>query len=170
VSVDEEMTDTHPGDSFVEDTTTGATYDNHNLKPIPFSVSELTQEEEGLVAIMEEIIQFCINLLQVTGGNLAPEKCAWYLIGHRWNKGVPTRIQIEPQHRSISMTSRASGKVSGIKWKAPMEGHQTLGFLITGGGTSTEHKQVIMEKGIYYAMEIRNSALQRGECSMAYCA
>jgi hypothetical protein len=47
---------------------------------------------------MEEIIHFFLVLIQVSGGNLAPEKCAWYLIGHRWSKGVPTLIQIEPQH------------------------------------------------------------------------
>jgi hypothetical protein len=88
---------------------------------------------------MEEIIQFFLDLLQVTGGDLVAEKGAWYLIGNRWNKGVPTLMQIEPQHRSISMTSRASGQVWGIKQKAPMEGHQTLGFLMTGDGTSTEY-------------------------------
>jgi hypothetical protein len=56
----------------VDDTTTGATYDNHHLEPIPASVSELTQEEEVLVAIMEEIIQFFLDLLQATGGFFAP--------------------------------------------------------------------------------------------------
>jgi hypothetical protein len=70
------MTDTHPGDSFVDDMTTGATDDDHHLEPIPSSVSEFTQEEKGLVARMEEIIQFFLDLLQVTGGDLAPEKCA----------------------------------------------------------------------------------------------
>jgi hypothetical protein len=170
VSVDGTTTDTHPGDSFVDDTTTGATDDNHNLKPIPSSVCGITQEEENLVARMEDIIQFFLNLLKVTGGDLAPEKCAWYLIGHRLNKGVPTLVQIEPQHRSISMTSRSSGQVSGIKRKAPTEGHPTLGFFMTGDGTSNDHKQVMMEKGLDYATAIRNSTLQRGECSMAYGA
>jgi hypothetical protein len=56
----------------VDDTTTGATDDNHNLEPIPSSVSGLTQEEESLVARMEDIIKFFLNLLQVTGGDLAP--------------------------------------------------------------------------------------------------
>jgi hypothetical protein len=35
VSVDGTTTDKFPGDSFVDDTTTGATDDNHNLEPIP---------------------------------------------------------------------------------------------------------------------------------------
>jgi hypothetical protein len=108
VSVDGRTTYTHPGDSFVDDTTTGATDDNHNLDPIPSTVRGLTQEEDNLVARMEVIIQFFLDLLQVTGGDLAPEKCAWYLIGHLWNKGVSKLIQVELQHGSITMTSRSS--------------------------------------------------------------
>jgi hypothetical protein len=84
--------------------------------------------------------------------------------------GVPTLIQIKPQHRSISITSRLSGQVSGINRKAPTEGHRTLGFFMTGDGTSTEHKRVMMETGVDYAMAIINITLQRGECSMAYGA
>jgi hypothetical protein len=50
VSVDSITTDTRPGDSFVDDTTTGAADYNHNLEPIPSSVCGLTQEEDSLVA------------------------------------------------------------------------------------------------------------------------
>jgi hypothetical protein len=170
VYVDGVTTDTRPGDSFVDNTTTVATDDNHNLEPISSTFRGLTQEEDSLVARMEEIIQFFLDLLQVTGGNLAPEKCTWYLIGHRWNKGVSKLIQIEPQHRSITMTSRSSGQVLGIKRKSPTEGHRTLGFFMTGDGTSNEHKRVLKEKGLAYEMAIINSTLQRGECSMAYGA
>jgi hypothetical protein len=109
-----------------------------------------------------------LELLQVTGGDLAPEKCAWYLIGHRWNRGVSKLIQVEPQHRSITMTSRSSGQVSGIKRKTPTEGHLTLGFFMTGDGTSNEHLRVMNEKGLVYTMAIIHITLQRGECSMAY--
>jgi hypothetical protein len=76
VSVDGITTDTRPGDSFVDNTTTGATYDSRNLEPIPSMVRGLTQEEDSLVARMEVIIQFFLDLLQITGGDLAPEKCA----------------------------------------------------------------------------------------------
>jgi hypothetical protein len=41
---------------------------------------------------------------------------------------------------------------------------------MTGYGTSNEHLLVINEKGLVYAMAIRNITLQRGECSMAYGA
>jgi hypothetical protein len=88
VSDDGITTYTCTGDSFVDGTTTGETDDNHNLEPIPSLVRGLTQEEDSLVVRMEAIIQFFLDLLQVTGGDLAPEKRAWYLIGHCWNKGV----------------------------------------------------------------------------------
>jgi hypothetical protein len=94
VSVDGITTYIRPGDSFVDDTTTGATDDNHNIEPISSTVRGLIQEEDSLVARMEVIMKFLLDLLQVTGGDLAPEKCAWYLIGHRWNKGVSKLIQI----------------------------------------------------------------------------
>jgi hypothetical protein len=41
---------------------------------------------------------------------------------------------------------------------------------MTGDGTSTEHKRVMMEKGVDYDKAIRNSTLQHGECSIAYGA
>jgi hypothetical protein len=68
------------------------------------------------------------------------------------------------------MTSRSSLQFSGIKRKAPTEGHRTLRFFMTVDGTSNDHKQVMMEKGLGYARAIRNSTLQRGECSMPYGA
>jgi hypothetical protein len=68
------------------------------------------------------------------------------------------------------MTSRSSGQISGIKRKSPTEGHRTLGFFMTGDGTSNEHRRIMSEKGLAYAMAIRNSTLQRGECIMAYGA
>jgi hypothetical protein len=41
---------------------------------------------------------------------------------------------------------------------------------MTGDGTYNEQKRVMKEKGLGYAMAIRNSTLQRGECIMAYGA
>jgi hypothetical protein len=56
-----------PGDSFIDDTTCGATYDNVDMEPVPASVTHLTDGEEALVNRIEEIIQFFLDLLQVTG-------------------------------------------------------------------------------------------------------
>jgi hypothetical protein len=83
VEVDGVKAHIRPGDSFVDDTTCGVTYDNMDSEPVPASVTRLTDGEEALVGRMEEIIQFFLDLLQVTGGDLAPKKYVWFLIAFR---------------------------------------------------------------------------------------
>jgi hypothetical protein len=75
VSVDKSTISTRPGDSFVDDTTTGTTDDDVKKDPVPIDEKEMTSNEEAMVKRMEDIIQFFLDLLQVTGGDLAPEKC-----------------------------------------------------------------------------------------------
>jgi hypothetical protein len=87
VSVDGVAEHVRPGDSFVEDTTTGVTNDDTRMDPVPVEVLDLTQSEEELIGQMQNIIQLFLDLLQVTGGELAPEKCVWFLICHRWKHG-----------------------------------------------------------------------------------
>jgi hypothetical protein len=73
----------HPGDAFVDNTTTGITNDDTTIEPVDVEVTYLTLSEEELIGKMNMIIQFFIDLLKVTGGDLAPEKCVWFLICHR---------------------------------------------------------------------------------------
>jgi hypothetical protein len=90
-----------PGDSFIDDTTCGVTDDNVDMEPVPASVTNLTDGEEALVGRLEEIIQLFLNLLQVTGGYLAPKKCAWFLIAFRWKEGKASVIITNKKHRGI---------------------------------------------------------------------
>jgi hypothetical protein len=83
VSVDGKVEHKRPGDSFVDDTTTGTTNDDTTMEPAPVEEEALPWSEEEMIAKMQEIIQFFLDVLQVTGGDLAPAKCAWYLICHR---------------------------------------------------------------------------------------
>jgi hypothetical protein len=70
VSVDGEETHGRPGDSFVDDTTTGVMNDDTTI--------DLTQSEEDLIGKMQTVIQLFLDLLQVTDEDLAPEKCVWF--------------------------------------------------------------------------------------------
>jgi hypothetical protein len=117
-----------PVDSFVDDTLTGSTSDDTNLEPVPTAQAELTTSKESLVAKMEKIINFFLDLLQVTGGDLSPEKCVWYIISHRWKYGKPKLLQKHSSHRGIKIVSRSTNTESGFKRKTPNEG-QNLGFL-----------------------------------------
>jgi hypothetical protein len=99
VSVDGKVEHKGPGDSFVDDTTTVTTNDDTKMEPVPVEEEELTWSEEELVAKMQDIIQFFLDVLQVTGGDLAPVKCVWYLICHRWKNVKARLLQVKESHR-----------------------------------------------------------------------
>jgi hypothetical protein len=56
----------HPGDAFVDDTTTGVTNDDTTIEPVDAEVTALTLSEEELIGKMQTTIQFFLDLLQVT--------------------------------------------------------------------------------------------------------
>jgi hypothetical protein len=112
------------GDSFVDDTTTGTTNDYTTMEPVPVEEEALTWSEEELVAKMQDIIRFFLDVLQVTRGHLASAKCAWYLICHRLKNGKARLLQVKETHRGVNITSRATGRISGVKRKSVEEGHR----------------------------------------------
>jgi hypothetical protein len=57
VSVDKSKAGTRPGDSFVDNTTTGVTSDDTNRELVPIEVNELTADEEDLIEQMQVVIQ-----------------------------------------------------------------------------------------------------------------
>jgi hypothetical protein len=83
VSVDGDEEHVQPGDSFVDDTPTGVTNEDTTIDPVLAEVTYLTQSEDALIGQMQTIIQFFLDLLQVTVGDLAPDKCVWFLIRHK---------------------------------------------------------------------------------------
>jgi hypothetical protein len=135
VSLDKSKTSTRPGDSFVDYTTTGVTSEDTNSKPVSIDETELTADEKELVEQIQAVIQFFLELLQVTDGDLAPEKYVWYLIAHRWKNGLPTFLRKRESQHGIEITANATGQTSGIKKKSATQGHITLGFHLTGYGT-----------------------------------
>jgi hypothetical protein len=141
VSVDKSTTSTRSGNSFVDDTTTRMMDINVMKELVPIENKELTSEEDEMVKIMEAIIQFFLDLLQVMGGDLAPEKCVWYLISHQWNRGKPTILANKSTYRSIIMISKATGTISPAKRKSMSQGHRTLGFHLCGDRISRAHKR-----------------------------
>jgi hypothetical protein len=119
---------------------------------------------------MQTIIKFFLDLLQVTGGDLAPEKCVWFLICHRWKNGKARLLTMKKSNRGIEITSRSTGTVlvSGVKREAPEEGHRTLRFQISGDGKCNAQKKAMKENAILYGEAILSSAMWRGESGMAY--
>jgi hypothetical protein len=83
-------------------------------------------------------------------------------------KGVPQLLAKRANRQGIGITSYATGKTSGIKIKAVNQVHHTLGFHLTGDGTSTAHKKIMKKKGKGNSEAIISISLQRGESTMAY--
>jgi hypothetical protein len=128
----------------------------------------LTAVEEDLVEQMQVVIQFFLDLLQITGGDISPEKCVWYLIAHRWKNGLPSLLRKRESHHGVEITSNATGHTLGIKRKAATQGHRTLGFHLTGDRTSSAHKKIMKCKSKEYSKAIIISTLNRGEGLLAY--
>jgi hypothetical protein len=126
----------------MDDTTTGTTDDDVTKDPVPIDEKELRSDEEAMVKRMEDII-----------------KCVWYLIAHRWKKGVPTLLANKTTHRGIFMKSKATGTISAVKRKAVSQGHRKLGFHLCGDRTLCAHKKVMREKAIKYGEAIKSSSL-----------
>jgi hypothetical protein len=167
VSVDGKVEHKRPVDSFVDDTMTGKTNDNTTMEPVTVEEEALTWSEEELIAKMQDIIQFFLDVLQVAGGGLSPAKCAWYLICHGWENGKARLLQVKETHRGITITSRATGITSGVKRKAVEDGHRTLDFHASGDGKCEAHKKVMIDKAIMYSNATHNSTMWRGESAVA---
>jgi hypothetical protein len=67
-------TSTRPGDSFVDDTTTWVKSDDTEREPVPLDEKDLMTNKTELIEHMQVAIQYVLDLLQVTGGDLAPDK------------------------------------------------------------------------------------------------
>jgi hypothetical protein len=170
IAVDGVEEHVRPGDAFVNDTTTGVTNDDTPIEPVYDEVTALTLSEEELIGKMQTIIQLFLDLLQVTGGDLDPEKCVWFLICHRWKNDKARLLTMKDSHMVIEITSRSTGTVSWVKRKSPEEGHRTIGFQISGDGKCNAQKKAMKEKTISYGKAIQSSTLWRVESSMAYNA
>jgi hypothetical protein len=63
--------------------------------------------------------------------------------------------------------SNATEQTSGIKSKSATHGHITLGFHLTGDGTSNSQKKIMKYKAKEYGEAIISSTLNRGEGLLA---
>jgi hypothetical protein len=70
-----------PGDSFVDDTTCEVKDDEITAEPVSSEVQKLVEAEEELIDNMEDIMQYFLDLLQVTGGGSRARKMS--MASHR---------------------------------------------------------------------------------------
>jgi hypothetical protein len=159
VAIDGVESHIRPGDSFVNDTTCGVTNDDITAEPVSSAVHELVEREEELIEHMEYIMQYLLDLLQVTGGKFCARKmcmASHRISMERW-KSKNGSDQAKSQRHKTDIEKRRE-KV-GIKRKAPSNSHRTLGFPLQGDGTPDSHKKVMREKAEAYGEAISGRLL-----------
>ncbi len=112
--------------AFVDDTGLG-TNDTTN--------TTLLTEDQALVSNLNSLAQEWERLLFSTGGALNLQKCFWFLLSWRWNKGrakLHTQLTLPAQ---IAMTSGMDPTSSVIKRIEPTDTFRTLGVYVTPDGT-----------------------------------
>lgn len=100
--------------------------------------------------------------------NLAPDKCVWFLICHRFKNWKSRQLTMNKSHEGIEITSRASAVVSGVKRKVPNEVHRTLVFQMTGNGRCDTQKRAMKYNQSCKQVQLR--AARRGWEKMAWRA
>jgi hypothetical protein len=118
------------------------------MDTVPVEVTDLTQSKEHFIGQMQTIIQLFLDLLQFTGGDLAPDKCVWFLICNSCKTGKARLLTVQDSHMGIHITPQSTGIVSGVKINAPEEGHITRIFQISGDGKCIAQKKAMKEKSI----------------------
>jgi hypothetical protein len=75
---------------------------------------------------------------------------------------------VQDYYRVIKIASWSTGTVSGVRRKAPEEGHRTVGFQISGDGDCTAQKKAMKEKSILFGEATMSGTMWRSKSDMAY--
>lgn len=147
------------GEAFVDDAGLG-TNDTSKTTNIP--------DEQAMISHLQRLAQEWERLLYSTGGALNLQKCFWFLMSWRWEKGIAklhTQLSLPAQ---LTMTSGATSIPVEIKRIEPTESFRTLGIYITPDGSSAGAFAILKEIAISYATAITGTHLTWQEALTSY--
>jgi hypothetical protein len=101
------------------------------LKRPHLETNNLHPDESALFVMMQKILQFYLDILQVAGGDLNIAKCACFTVFHRWSGGKATLLKIQDLHPMMNITHPHSGELKTITNKDPTDAHRALGWMMT---------------------------------------
>jgi hypothetical protein len=158
-SVDSSQPITFFGEAFVDDAGLG-TDDTTN--------TTLVTEDQALVSNLNSLAQEWERLLFSTGGALNLQKCFWFLLSWRWNKGrakLHTQLTLPAQ---IAMTSGMDPTPSVIKRIEHTDTFRTLGVYLTPDGTCKGAFTVLKEIAFTYASVVTGTHLSHQKALTSY--
>lgn len=96
-------------------------------------------------------------------GALNLEKCFWYLLAWKWNKGKATLLTSKTSHYSLNMTTENGTNTTEIQRIDPNTSYRTLGVYISPSGSSKGAFQQLKGTVLDYCANIVASKLTRQE-------
>jgi len=163
-SVDHTTTVEYVGEAFVDDTVLGT----NDSDPGKDSTASSTAVTSGLITNLRRVALEWKKLLFSTGGALNLEKCFWFLLSWKWNKGRVRMNTEETAPGSLKMTLENGITRVLVKRVEPTLAYRTLGVHITPSHCSEGAISVLMESALQYCSLLTSSKLSRQEALTSY--
>jgi len=123
-------------------------------------VTDDSQDERMVTSKMQQSLNLWHGLLKVTGGDLVPEKCFWYLIDFTWGKDSWQYTKWKDQDRTLSIPSSDGTKIT-IPRLDTTEARRTLGVRLAPDGNNLAEYQHLREETIRWKNQMITSNLPR---------
>jgi hypothetical protein len=160
--VDDTGLGTNETDSFHHDEDETVSHDSN------YSSSPGRDKIPNVITNLKRLAQEWERLLFSTGGALNLEKCFWFLLAWRWDKGIAKLHTSTTAPGILSMTSELSPEQTEIKRIAPTESYRTLGVHLAPNGSNKGAISILKEAALVYCSRITSSRLTRKEALVSY--
>ena len=101
------------------------------------------------------------DLIQVTGGSLAPVKCWWYLVDHKWSNSKWKTIDPDESHDLIAHDN--TGTPQTIKRLGISDAQEMLGVSLAPDGDKSEQIRSMREKAMLWATQVKAGFLSSSD-------
>jgi hypothetical protein len=136
-------------EAFVDDTSVGFTEPTGSA-----TLSNLTDS-------LAHIAQTWEKLLFYSGGSLNLQKCSWYALHWKWEKGRPTLTTIAPHHKDLTLTTQGQDNAppTTIRRCEINKATRILGLYLSPDGDFSTQLQILKKKADTYAHCLRSPRL-----------
>jgi hypothetical protein len=104
---------------------------------------------------MIDLLDFWTQLVEVTGGMLAPEKCWCYIVDFHFKRGRWQTIESHMENNIVICTRSGSHRPSRITQINTTEGSNMLGVIMSPNGENTHHVVFLRDKALQWASNIK---------------
>jgi hypothetical protein len=112
---------------------------------------------------MIDLLDFWTQLVDVTGGTLAPEKCWCYVVDFRFKRGRWQMIESQTDNNIVIRTRSGLNHQSRIAQINTAEGSNMLGVIMSPNGETTHHVAFLRDKALRWASNIKASGTNTDE-------